>query len=402
MNQIYVPTCENFPISADVIVIGGGIVGTATAFWLSRAGLNTVLVEMREGLSTLTTSNSAECFRAQFTEPAMSEIAIPSIKIYENFSEIVGIPDCDISMHQRGYLFITDDPKAIPDVQATVETHHKLGVIDSEFLTGKDARKRFPFLSETVLAGTFRQKDGWLSSHEATQGFARGSSAKFLIQTKVTGIQLDSRGISGIETNRGKIAARIVVNCAGPFAGVVAGMVGLDLPLKSVRRQKAYIASQSLIPSNAPMCIDLGRDSYWRPETGGGLIGWVDPDEPPSEPSEHLPTDRHFAAINMEKLIPLFPFWKEISENLKSSDVKISAGQYVYTPDDHPLIGSYPEVPGFFVNCGYWAGVMLSPEAGRRISNIVTGKMKNEENPLRPSRFAEGILLEGNSFLRGH
>ena len=93
MKQIYVPTADTFPKTADAVVIGGGIVGTATAFWLSRAGLDTVLVEMREGLSTLTTPNSIESFRAQFTETAMSEIAVPSIEIFENFSEVVGISD---------------------------------------------------------------------------------------------------------------------------------------------------------------------------------------------------------------------------------------------------------------------------------------------------------------------
>lgn len=402
MNRIYVPTEGDLPKSADVVVIGGGIVGTSTAFWLSRAGLDTVLVEMREGLSTLTTPNSVECFRTQFTEPAMSEIAVPSIEIFENFAEVVGIPDFDISMHQHGYLFITDDPEMIHDVEAAVQTHHSLGVTDSEFLTGEEARKRFPFLRKTVQAGTFRQKDGWLSSHEATQGFARGSSARFLVQTRATGIQQDARGISGVQTNRGTIASRVVVNCAGPFAGVVGRMVGLDLPLKLVRRQKAYIAPRPQIPADAPMCIDLGRDSYWRPETGGAFIGWVDPDEPPSEPSEHLPTDRHFAAINIEKLIPLFPFWEDIAATLKGPEVMISAGQYVYTPDDQPLIGLIPEVPGFYVNCGYWAGVMLSPGAGKRVADLISGKMKPEDNPLRPTRYAEGIVLEGSSFLRGH
>src|SRR3990172_9395317 len=195
MGQVFIPTDETFPKTADAVVIGGGIVGVATAFWLSRAGLDTVLLEMRDGLSTLTTPNSVECFRAQFTEPAMSEIAVPSIEIYENFAEVVGIPDINISMHQRGYLFVTDDPEIVSDVEASVRIHHKLGVTDSEFLSGADARERFPFLSETVVAGTFRKKDGWLSSHEATQGFARGSSARFLVQTKATGIQQDGQGV---------------------------------------------------------------------------------------------------------------------------------------------------------------------------------------------------------------
>jgi sarcosine oxidase subunit beta len=402
MKQILVPTKETFPNTADAVIIGGGIVGVATAFWLSHAGLDTVLVEMREGLSTLTTPNSIESFRAQFTEPAMAEIAIPSIEIFENFAEVVGIPDIDISIHHQGYLFVTDDPEMIRDVEAAVQTHKRLGVTDSEYLNGNEVRQRFSYVSERAVAATFRQKDGWLSTHEATQGFARGSSARFLVRTKATGIQQDTQGVSGVETNRGTIATRIVVNAAGPFAGVVGMMLGLDLPVRPVRRQKAYITPRAEIPQDAPLSIDLSRDSYWRPETGGAFIGWVNPDEPESKPSENVPTDRYFAAQNIENLLPLFPFWEGIAESLKASDVMVSAGQYVYTPDDQPLIGQVSEVAGFYLNCGYWAGVMLAPEAGRRIAQLVTGEMKPEDNLLRPTRYAEGITLEGSSFLRGH
>jgi sarcosine oxidase subunit beta len=402
MKQIYVPTEDTFPKTADAVVIGGGIVGTATAFWLSRAGLDTVLVEMREGLSTLTTPNSIESFRAQFTEPAMAEIAVPSIEIFENFPDVVGIPYINIGIHHQGYLFVTDDPEMVPDVEAAVQTHRRLGVTDSEYLTGDEVRQRFPYISERAVAATFRQKDGWLSSHEATQGFARGSSARFLVKTKATGIHQDAQGVSSVETDRGFITTRVVINAAGPFAGVVGNMLGLDIPVRPVRRQKAYITPRTEIPQDAPLSIDLSRDSYWRPETGGAFIGWVNPDEPESAPSENVPTDRYFAAQNIEKLIPLFPFWEGIVGNLKASDVMVSAGYYVYTPDDQPLIGQVSEVPGFYLNCGYWAGVMLAPEAGRRIADLVTGKMRPEDNLLRPTRYAEGIMLEGSSFLRGH
>ena len=332
----------------------------------------------------------------------MAELAIPSIEVFENFADIVGIADIDIGIKHQGYLFVTDDPEMIPYVKAAVETHHSLGVTDSEYLNGDEIRQRFPYISESAVAATFRQKDGWLSTHEATQGFARGSKARFLISTKATNILKDAQGVSGVETNHGTIATRVVVNAAGPFAGVVSNMLGVELPLRPVRRQKAYITPRAEIPENAPLSIDISRDSYWRPETGGALIGWVDPDEPESAPSENVPTDRYFPAQNIENLLPLFPFWEGIAENLKASDVMVSAGQYVYTPDDQPLIGAVPEVPGFYVNCGYWAGVMLAPEAGKRIADLVTGKMKSQDNPLRPTRYDEGIMLEGSSFLRGH
>jgi sarcosine oxidase subunit beta len=400
MARIFIPTEETFPRSADAVVIGGGIVGVATAFWLSRAGLDTVLVEMRDGLSTLTTPQSIECFRAQFTEPAMAALARPSIEMYERFDQVIGIPGYDISLVHAGYLFLSDDPDMVDQLQDAVKKHHSLGVTDSEFLSGDEVRARFPWVSETVVAATFRQRDGRLSSHEATQGFAKGSDARFLLRTRATGISCDARGVSTVETTRGTIATRTVVNAAGPFAGVVGRMAGLDLPLEPVRRQKVFIACER-VPQEGPLAIDLVRDVYWRPEVGGAYVAWVDPDEPVGEPAEELPTDPYFAAVVLDKLAPLFPFWQEIAAGLKRSDVTTSAGQYVYTPDDQPLIGPVPEVAGFYLNCGYWAGVMLSPEAGRRVADLVTGAMRPQDNPLRPTRYAEGVVVEGDSFLRG-
>ncbi len=401
MSRVFIPTAETFPQTADAVIIGGGIVGVATAFWLSRAGLDTVLIEMRDGLSTLTTPNSIESFRAQFTEPAMAALALPSIDVFENFAEVIGIPGYDIALHHQGYLFVTDDEDMVDQLQTAVATHHRLGVTDSEFLSGEEVQTRFPYVSPKVVAATFRQKDGWFSSHEVTQGFAKGSSARFLLRTKVTGILQDAQGVQGVETNRGTISTRVVVNAAGPFAGVVGRMVGLDLPLEPVRRQKVFVTPKPQIPQDAPLCIDLIREAYWRPETGGALLGWVDPDEPVSEPSENVPADWDFPAIILDKLIEFFPFWEEVAANLRKSDVQVSAGHYVYTPDDQPLIGPVPEVGGFYLNCGYWAGVMLSPEAGKRIADLISGAMKSEANPLRPTRYKEGVVVKGDSFLRG-
>ncbi len=402
MGNIFVPTYETFPRTADVVVIGGGIVGVATAFWLSRAGLDTVLVEMRDGLATLTTAASAECFRAQFTEPAMVALAKPSIEIFENFAEVIGIPGYDISLHQQGYLFITDDPEMVDQLKAAVEKHHSLGVTDSEFLTDDEVRARFPFVSPEVVAAIFRQRDGWLACHEATYGFAKGSNACFLLCTKATDVLVDGQGVCGVETSRGTISARVVVNAAGPFAAVVGKMAGVEVPIEPVRRQKVIIGPHERIPQDAPMTIDLVNDAYWRPEVRGALIGWVDPDELVGKPVENLPTDYFFPGIVMEKLARLSPFWEEIAAGVKDADIHISAGQYCYTPDDQPLIGPVPEVPGFYLNCGYWAGVMLSPMAGKRVADLITGAMDPQDNPLRPTRFEEGIVIESDSFLRGH
>ena len=398
MGRIITPTESDFG-NPDAVVIGGGIVGVSTAFWLSRAGLDVVLVEMRDGLSTLTTPASAECFRAQFAEPAMAALAIPSLEMFENFDDIIGLPGYSISIKQQGYLFLTDDLETVGDLKENVEQQHKLGVTDSEFLERDEVLARFPFVSPAVLAATFRQRDGWLSCHETTQGFAKGCDASFFINTKTTGIQTDKKGICAVETNRGILQTRIVVNAAGPFAGEIGRMVNQDLPLEPVRRQKVYITTTVDIPQSAPFTVDVNNNSYWRPEPGGVIIGWVDSNEPVSRPVEKVHTDWEFPAIALDKVKRLTPFFQEVEQSVRQPDMNTSAGFYVYTPDDQPLIGSVPEVPGFYVNCGYWAGVMLSPEAGRRISDLVTGKMDPKENPLRPSRFAEGLVKKGKTLM---
>jgi sarcosine oxidase subunit beta len=290
MGRIFTPT-ENDFTKTDAVVIGGGIVGTATAFWLSRAGLDVVLVEMRDGLSTLTTPASAECFRAQFAEPAMAALAIPSIEMFEHFDDVIGLPGYSISIKQQGYLFITDAPETVDDLKENVEQQHKLGVTDSEFLESDEILARFPYLSPSVLAATFRQRDGWLSCHETTQGFAKGCDARFFINTKTTGIQLDEKGICGVETNRGTLQSRIVVNAAGPFAAEIGRLVNLELPLEPVRRQKVYLKTSVAIPQDAPFIVDVDNNSYWRPEPGGVIIAWVDSDEPVSQPTEKVHTD---------------------------------------------------------------------------------------------------------------
>jgi len=192
-----------------------------------------------------------------------------------------------------------------------------------------------------------------------------------------------------------------VVNAAGPFAGQIGRMVGLELPLEPVRRQKVFV-NVPLVPPEAPFTVDLINGSYWRPEAGGGLVGWVDPDEPVSEPLEQPTGDWDFPAIALDKVSRLTPFWSKVIEGLRKQDLTVSAGQYVYTPDEQPLLGPVKEVPGFHLNCGYWAGVMLSPVAGKWVADLITGKMDQKDNPLRLSRYEEGIVTQGGSFLSGH
>ena len=400
MRKILTP--DTVDKTADAVVIGGGIIGTATAFWLSRAGLYTIVLEMRDGLSTLTTTASIESFRAQFTEPAMAALARESIEVWENFAEVTGLDGYEIDLHHGGYMFCTTEAEKVPLIQETVDGYHAVGVTDSEFLTGEEVIKRYPWISPEVKAAAFRAKDGWFSAHEVTQGFARAAeNARFYLRTRATGIETDEKGVSAVVTDRGTIQTRVVVNAAGPFAVTVAGWAGVDLPVFQMRRQRVFVAPHAKIPREAPLTIDLENESYWRPETGGALLGWHDPEEPKTEPLEDPQGDWDFPAVNLDMVSRLSPFWEEVIEDLTKDDLSVYAGQYVHAPDDQPIIGPVEAVPGLHLNCAYWPGVMLSAASGRWTADLITGKMKNKDNPLRLTRFEEGVSTVRGALLRG-
>jgi sarcosine oxidase subunit beta len=357
---------------------------------------------MRDGLSTLTTTASIESFRAQFTEPAMAALALESIQVWENFAQVTGLTGYEIDLHHGGYLFLTTEAAMVEEVRTTVEGYHKVGVTDSEFLSGDEVLKRWPWLSTEIKAGAFRAKDGWFSAHEVTQGFARAAEhAMFYLRTRATGIETDEQGVAAVITDRGRINTRVVVNAAGPFAIEVARWVGLELPIYQVRRQRVFVAPHPKIPSQAPLIMDVDNDSYWRPETGGALLGWHDPEEQRSDPMEDPQGDWDFPAMTLEKVARLSPFWMEVVEDLKQEDLSVYAGQYVHSPDDQPLLGPVAGIPGFHLNCAYWPGVMLSAAAGRWTCDMITGRMDPRSNPLRLSRFEEGVTASPGALMRG-
>jgi sarcosine oxidase, subunit beta len=389
MGRIIVPSDQAVPRTAELVIIGGGILGAATAFYASRAGLNPVVVEMRDGLATLTTVASEECFRAQFVEPENVAMMKASIDVFEHFAEHTGLPGYDISLRQQGYLFLSERPDGPVTMRRLVERQREAGLHDVELWVEDEVRRHFPWVSEDVTAATWRAGDGWLSAHELTYGFAKASSAIFLLRTEATGIRLDSRGVAGVETSRGFISTRHVVIAAGPFSGQVAGMAGVQLPLTIVRRQKAIIGHDDLIPQGAPMTIDLNSGAYWRPEVGGAALGWAI-DEDPTPPAESVPVDWEFAAIVLNQVKRVCPFWQSVIDRLKRQNVFLSAGQYTITPDSKPILGPDPQIAGLHFNLGYSGhGVMGAPEGSRMVIEMLLGQLDAATSPFRVTRFRE-------------
>jgi len=389
MGRIAVPGADGLPRSADVVVIGGGIIGTATASFASRAGFDVVVLERRDGLGTLTTAASLECFRAQFDEAENISMMQESIAVFEDFASFVGVPDCCINLHQQGYLFLTAEDSGADAMSRRVEHQRCHGLTDVVLLDGPQTRHNFPFVGPNVVAATYRERDGWLSAHELTQGFAQGSSALFCLRTAASGIRLDAQGVAAVETARGVVSTRCVVVAAGPYSKAALSWVGLDVPLRLLRRQRVVLTNLPEVPPDAPMTIDQDTGAHWRPAAGGAALGWALPEEP-GEPMETVPAEWTFSSVALEGVSRLVPFWAQVGDSLARDSVLLSAGQYTCTPDHKPVIGPCGSVPGLYANTGYSGHrIMASAGGARRLADLIADPSADPENPFRSERFLQ-------------
>src|SRR5262245_37623305 len=196
---------DALPRTADVVVIGGGIVGAATAFYAARAGLRCVVLESRSRLCTLTTPASTGAFRAQFDNPEETRLVQESIAAFERFDEHVGLPGARIGFERRGYLWLTTTEAGFARQRELVARQRGWGLTDVELLDGDEARRRFPYLSPEVVGARYRAGDGFLEPRRITMGFAAGSGAAFSLETPATGFERVGDRVVGVRTARGTV-----------------------------------------------------------------------------------------------------------------------------------------------------------------------------------------------------
>lgn len=385
-------TTTELPNTADLVVIGGGIVGAATAFFAARAGLRTVLLERRPALCTLTTPAATGAFRAQFDNPEEIALVSESINLFENFAEVTGLRGYDLEMRQQGYLWLTTSEAMVARQQALVQRQHEWGLTDVEWIEGEEARKRYPYLSADVLSARFRARDGWLDVRRLTMGYAAAAapSTTFVVSTEATGFDFMGDRLSGVRTPRGSISAGSVVIAAGPFSGEVAQLAGLDIPLALVRRQKLIMPDVPEVPPDAPMTIDEDTGAHWRPALHGAYILRTSPGVPPGPPLENVPTSADFAfglldPMSEHSVARISPFWRDVWWR-QTSTWFLQAGQYAYTPDHRPYLGPSP-IEGLYLNCGYSGhGIMASGGGSRLVVGTITGAVSPRDNPFRFDR----------------
>jgi sarcosine oxidase, subunit beta len=383
--------------TADVVLIGGGIVGSSIAYHLTASGCKSVLVIERESSQGKgSTGKSMGGVRAQFSTPVNIQMSLYSIPFYASFDERLGYP---CGYRSQGYLFCATSEDHLAYLRANYATQVRLGLETARMVTGEEIRQMFPQLrSDDILGGAFCSTDGFVDPYSAMTGFmacASDHGAELWKNTLVTGIQRDAQGIIGVETNGGTVSTRTVVNCAGPWAASVAEMAGIDLPVQPLRRTLVPTEPFDEFPHTAPMIIDMSNGFHFRPEGLGFLLAWNDPEETPGFKTDFDPAFVEKILTRAAHRVPMF-------ENLAVNPRRAWAGLYEMTPDHHPVLGPVPEVAGFFLANGFSGhGVMHAPATGKILADLILRGTTDliDAALLSLSRFAEGRMITETAVL---
>jgi sarcosine oxidase, subunit beta len=418
--------------TADVVIIGSGIVGSSVAYHLAQAGCTNVLVLEREAHQGKgSTGKSMGGVRAQFSTPVNIQMSRYSIDFFSRFDEVVGHP-ADYRAH--GYLFCATTESHLNYLKANRERQVSLGVRNVELVSAAEIAEMLPQLrADDILGGTFCPTDGFVDPHSVMMGFmlnAREQGARLWLDTQVTGIQVDAGSvgvpfavarrslaekndievygkaepfrrsgrqsrIAGVRTTRGFISTRVVVNAAGAWAAEVAAMAGAELPVAPLRRQLVPTEPFDQLPRRFPMVIDMSTGFHFRREGKGILLAWNDPEE-----TVGFKTD--FDVTFVEKILTRAAARVPCLAEAEVNPRRAWAGLYEMTPDHHAIIGPSPNVEGlYFVNGFSGHGVMHSPASGLIAADLILkGKSSLiDAAQLGVDRFAAGRTLEETAIL---
>jgi sarcosine oxidase, subunit beta len=351
--------------TADVVVVGGGAVGTSAAYHLADAGAGHVLLlERADHLAAGSTGACAGGFRYQFSSEVNVRLSRASIPMITGFTEEHGLP---LDVAQHGYLFLVRGEELWRDFLAANQLHASLGV-EAEVLTPEQALELVPGIAlEGLVGATYGPRDGIADPSGLTQGYAtlaRGAGAEVEFGVAVGGVRTAGGRVCGVDTRDGAIEAGVVVNAAGPWAGVLAATAGVDLPLEPIPRHVLVTGAFPGAPERRTLVIDAQTSFYFHREGAGVLMGMGGAQERAS--FETAIDDAFIADELLPTALRVFP-------PLEAASVEHAwVGLYEMTPDRHPIIGEAPGVAGFYLANGFSGhGFQHAPVVGKLIAELI-------------------------------
>ncbi|HET8594097.1 MAG TPA: FAD-binding oxidoreductase [Intrasporangium sp.] len=354
------------PSHADVVVIGGGVIGLSTAYHLARNGAGKVLLLDQGSFGAGSTCKAAGGVRASFSDEANIIMGNHGLDVFERFHELF---DQEIDLVQNGYLFLLDDPADVADFERSVALQRSLGV-DARMIDPAEAQRLAPIIStDGLLAAAYAPRDGHCTPESVVLGYARAArraGATLVPNCRVTGGVVVDGTIRAVDTEAGRVETGAVVCCAGAWSRAVGEWFGVDLPVDPVRRQIIVTEPIADLDRTMPMTIDFSTTFYFHEEGQGMLVGMSDQNETPGfklgRGDEWLPG----LAEAIERRAPSL------------GEVGIAsgwAGLYEVTPDHNGLIGEAPEVSRFLYATGFSGhGFLLGPAIGEVMCSLVRGE----------------------------
>ncbi|MEV6504511.1 FAD-binding oxidoreductase [Streptomyces sp. NPDC051642] len=366
---------------AEVVVIGGGVIGTSIAYHLARAGVRDVVLVERDELAAGSTSKAAGGVRAQFSDGLNVQLGARSLEAFERFEEDTGH---DIGLHRVGYLFLLSTPEDVASFEAGVRLQNSLNV-PSRIIDPAEARRLSPLIStDGLIAAAYSPDDGHCTPEAVVHGYAsaaRAHGATILRHTDVTGIETHGDTITAVATTLGRIDTDTVICAAGAWSKGIGAMAGVDLPVQPLRRQIAVTEPVTGLPPNLPMTIDFTTSFYFHTEGPGLLVGMSDPDERPG-----FATDTH------DRWIPRLAdaMRRRAPDLLELRRTGGWAGLYENTPDHNALIGEATSVSRFLYATGFSGhGFLQGPAVGEVVRDLYLGHVPFVDvSPLSAGRFA--------------
>lgn len=349
---------------AQVVVVGGGVIGLSVAYELAKMGINDVVVLESNYILFGASGRNGGGVRAQWGTKDNIILAKESVKAFERMSGELGI---NIWFRQGGYLFLTDKEEELRVMKKNVALQNSLGV-KSRMVTPEEMKKIAPAVDTgPFIGGTFCKQDGVLSPFPVIWGLynaVKKRGVEFHDFTPVEKIEVQEGNVKSVVTPRGPIKCKTVVNAAGAYSKKVSGMVGLNTPNYPVKHE--IIVTESLKPFLNPMvaCLDTGL--YFSQTMRGEIIGGLPIEK---EPSYDISSSLEFLKKMASELVRVVP-------RLRSAKVlRQWAGLYDETPDGNPLLGTVNEVEGFVLACGLGGhGFMIAPAIGRLVAEEIAGK----------------------------
>lgn len=377
---------RELPDSAETIIIGGGVIGASSAWWLERSGRQVTMLERRSELGTYSTPNALGTIRTQYGSPTLVALAQESLEFFRSINVHLGADIDKLGWGNQGYLYLVSDPEHLPRLRDSLASYQALGVRSSSIVEQPELSERFPFVGNAV--GAIYHGDGsWVDPTKITAAWADAAHmTELCLNTEVLRLTAASGGWR-IRTTAGECTAEQVVVCGGARAPRLLDSLGVRSPVKITPRYRVFIPFDDPVHQRAPLIINIANGAYWRPVPGGVWLSTADVDEESVEPGEGVVAPDGFLDRCLEQIEPVSPQLVAHARNLPSDACTYAGGYQSYPADDEPIIGSVPGHDGLFVNYGHWAGVMLSPAAGRLLADVVTGEVSDVDNPCSLRRF---------------